>query len=297
MRAEPFMLSLPRIIEANVPLAPYTYFRIGGEAMYLGHIASEQDVVDAVDFAHTNHLRMTVLSGGSNVLVSDAGFDGIVLHMEMREAAVEGNTIRAGAGVPMAKLVATATAHGLEGISWAIGIPGMVGGSVRGNAGCFGGEVKDTLVSVRVYDMNAQAWQTLTNTACVFEYRDSMFKRHPELIITEATFALREGNTKDLAERVRAHIQLRVMKQDIGEKCAGCMFKNPKGAYAGELIELAGLKGFAIGGAHISKKHANFIVNDGNASAEDVRAIVAHVKEKVQQSFYIVLEEEIQYIS
>ena len=291
------MLPLPKHIERDVSLAAHTYFRIGGPARYFAHVSNEETLVSSVAFAKENNLRIFVLSGGSNVLVSDNGFDGLVLHMEMRDITVLGNVLRAESGVPMAKLVATGTMQGLSGVSWAIGVPGMVGGSVRGNAGCFGGEVKDVLTHVRAYDISTQEWRSLSNKECDFAYRESMFKHHPELIIVSADFLLRSGDKGAIADEVRAFTQARVAKQDIGEKCAGCMFKNPEGAHAGELIDRAGLKGYAIGGARISKKHGNFIVNDGNASANDVQKVVAHIKEKIQQSFHIALEEEIQFIS
>lgn len=286
----------PACIEERVVLAPFTYFRIGGPARYFARITNEQELIDAIAFAQEQRIRITVLSGGSNVLVSDEGFDGLVLHMEMRALRVDGEHIIAQSGVPMASLVQTASLHALAGLEWAIGIPGMVGGSVRGNAGCFGAEVKDTLVHVRAYDIHTRTWMTYTNAECVFAYRESMFKRHPELIIVEATFALTSGDKDAIIARVRDFTRTRIAKQDIGEKCAGCMFKNPEGEYAGRLIEEAGLKGFVIGGAKVSAKHGNFIVNTGDATATDVRAVVTHVQEKIKKDFGITLETEIQNI-
>lgn len=290
------MSSKPPHVEENVFLAPHTYFRIGGPAKYFAHITNEQELASAVAFAHENNLRFTTLSGGSNVLVSDEGFDGLVLHMETRDIRVQGNTITTESGVAMATLVRIATEHALTGLEWAIGIPGMVGGSVRGNAGCFGGEIKDVLTSVRVFDAEKCEWKEFSREECVFDYRESMLKHHPELIITSATFQLAQGDINQISETVREYTRTRVAKQDIGEKCAGCMFKNPKNAFAGKFIEDAGLKGFTIGGARVSTKHANFIVNEGSATARDVRAVVAHIQEKVKKDFGIALETEIQNI-
>jgi len=290
------MFSKPQHIEENVLLAPYTYFRIGGPAKYFAHITNEHDLRSAIIFARDNHLRFVVLSGGSNVLVSDEGYDGVVLHMESRDVRIADNMLSADAGVAMATLVREATERALTGIEWAIGIPGMVGGSVRGNAGCFGGEIKDVLTQVRVFDTKTLEYKEFSREACAFDYRESVFKYHPEYIIVSATFQLSRGDKNTITETVRAYTRTRVTKQDIGERCAGCMFKNPANAFAGKLIEDAGLKGFSIGGAKVSMKHANFVVNEGSASARDVCAVVAHIQEKVKKDFGITLETEIQNI-
>lgn len=284
-------------IRSAVPLAPYTYFKIGGPARFFAVAESVRDVTEAVRFAREHNVPFVILSGGSNVLVADEGFQGLVIKMELRRMFTELHTITAGSGVPMAQVVSEAVRQGLSGIEWAIGIPGAVGGSVRGNAGCFGGDIASVLDTVFVLNTETGETETLPASVCEFGYRDSLFKRRPEFIILEATFRLRPGDKEESQKLVRGYTVERVSKQDIGAQCAGCMFKNPSpDRPAGKLIDEAGLKGYTVGGAQISQRHANYVLNAHNATAADVAALTEHVRRTVQERFSVTLDPEIQFI-
>jgi len=223
--------------------------------------------------------------------------------------------------VPNAVAVARSVQEGLVGFEWAIGIPGTIGGSVRGNAGCFGGEMKDVVESVTIFNTETEEVERMENPACAFGYRDSMFKRSPHLIVVDALLRLREGD-KELSQKlVRHYTSLRTASQDIGEASAGCIFKNvawPKDAAlrgrllrlvpelaefdgqavipVGFLIDRLGLKGKTIGQVGISKKHGNYLVNRGGATAEEVIMMIGFLKERIHRKYDLHPEEEIQYI-
>ncbi len=284
-------------IRSAVPIAPHTYFKIGGPARFFAVATSIDDVREAVAFAQAHALPFVVISGGSNVLVSDNGFPGLVIKMDLRRMFTELHTITAGAGVPMAQVVSESVKQGLAGIEWAIGIPGAVGGSVRGNAGCFGGDVASVLDSAYVLNTETGEVESMPASVCEFGYRDSVFKHHPEFIILEATFRLCSGEKEASQKLVKSYTLERVSKQDIGARCAGCIFKNPStDTPAGKLIDQAGLKGYAIGGAQISERHANYFLNTHGATASDIAALAAHAQAVVKERFGIELEPEIQYI-
>lgn len=297
-------------IQEHVSLKPYTVFKIGGPARYFCEIQTTKELRDAMQWAKERNAPFVVLGAGSNVLVSDEGCPGLVIHMQMRGMEkIEDTILRFDAGVSMAAAVHFALSCGLGGFEWAIGIPGTIGGSVFGNAGCFGGEMKDVVESIDVFNTSTMALQHYSNTACNFSYRHSIFKEYPEWIIVNATLKLPPLDSAHGAALVREYGKQRVTTQDIGSQCAGCIFKNPArsddwvtpsdgGAKipAGQLIDEAGLKGTKVGGATVSLKHGNFIVNTGNATASDVRQLIAFIKEKVKSVYDIELEEEIRYI-
>lgn len=308
-------------IKEHISLAPYTVYKIGGPARYFGEAASAADILQGLDYAKAHGVPVLILGAGSNVLISDRGFSGLVIHIVNGDIKVQGSEVVADAGVSMARLVAIVAARGLTGIEWAIGIPGTVGGSVRGNAGCFGGEMKDVVDTVRVYDQSRGQEFILPADHAEFQYRDSVFKRHPEWIIISAAFALLSGDPARSQELIREYALKRSNTQAIGSKSAGCIFKNVSWGRkdidktkllarfpdfqqfaaastlpAAYLIDRAGLKGRRIGDIEISEKHANYFVNYGSGTAEEVVMLVAVAKEYVHRLFGISLEEEIQYV-
>lgn len=317
------------IIEENIPLAPYTTFKIGGPARFFTRAKSENEVREAVQFARARNQKIYILGNGSNVLISDAGFDGLVIKMELQETGVDGAYLTIGAGVPMAKAAAESAKHKLAGFAWAVGVPGTVGGAVYGNAGCFGGEMKEVVEKVRVLDLSDKAVpvREFANTECEFAYRESIFKLHPEWIILKATLAL-QLRPEETGAEIKAITKERLLEQAIGEKTAGSTFKgieltedmiahiyrhdqrwkkghpntcwifeNRRGYIsAGFIIELAGLKKMRVGAAEVSLKHANFILNTGNATAEHVIMLIGIIKERVHRMFGVHLEEEIRYV-
>lgn len=309
-------------IRENVLLAPFTVYSIGGPAQYFAEARTGEEIREAVAFGRGKGVPFFILGAGSNVLVSDKGFPGIVIRIAGGEIDVRGETIRADAGVKMASLAAAAARASLTGFEWGIGIPGSLGGSVRGNAGCFGSEMKDVVSRVDILDTNDRELlvREFLPGDCEFGYRHSIFKSHPEWIILSATLSLEKGNSDSIQERIRGITRDRTEKQDIGTKSCGCIFKNAAWGATGRkefllkrfpeyleiadfpnipaafLIDQAGLKGERAGGAVISQKHANFFINEGGASAEDVRRLIRRAKDRVRQRYGIELEPEIQYV-
>lgn len=308
-------------MQEHVSLAPYTIYKIGGLARYFTEVRTGEELCRALQFAHEKHVPFFVLGAGSNMLISDHGFEGLAIRMTGGEVRVEGERVIADAGVMMARVVVACAEAGLTGFEWGIGVPGSIGGSVRGNAGCFGGEMKDVIERVDVYDASKAVRSILRAASCDFAYRDSLFKRHPEWVIVSATLRLQRGERDAIRNRIAEVTRERTLKQDIGTKSCGCIFKNvswdscveSKDALcarnlefvpfknnthipASFLLDRAGMKGRTAGRVRISHAHANFFINEGGASAEEVRALIADAKNAVFRMFDIRLEEEIQYI-
>lgn len=308
-------------IKQNVPLAPYTVYKVGGSARYFTEIKEPGELTGALSFAKENGTPFFVLGAGSNILVSDKGYNGLVIHLSMGGLEIRGTTAKAGAALSMASVVAKTAQAGLSGFEWAIGVPGTIGGSVRGNAGCFGKEMKDVVQSVQFLDTATGEQKEFSNKQCEFAYRDSIFKKHPEWIIVCAALGLADGNSKEIQERIKNITLDRTKKQDIGTKSCGCIFKNVpwdrkdidkeailarfpdmpssgtvEGIPVSYLLDHAGLKGRRVGRVSVSPKHANFFVNEGGATAEEVVMLISIAKDAVKRKFGIVLEEEIQYV-
>lgn len=316
-------------IKEDTSLSGYTIYKIGGPAKFFVEVRNSKELEEALEWAEGKMLPIFILGAGSNILVSERGFDGLVIHIISREVKVDGERLTADAGVMMAKAVLESANVGLTGFEWAIGIPGTIGGSVRGNAGCFGGEMKDVVESVRILRSKAGrsglqdqfSLLTLNNSECEFSYRDSIFKRHPEWVILSVTLKLKKGDQKEIQARIASITKERSEKQDIGSKTCGCIFKNipwtrkdinkskllerfPELAQfkdqsnipASFLIDQAGLKGRRVGKVFISPKHANFFVNEGGASADEVIILIGIAKDTVRRKYGMLLEEEIQFV-
>ena len=289
-------------IKENILLAPYTVFKIGGPARFFCEVKDKEDLAEAFLLAKEKSLPVFVLGAGSNVLVSDEGFAGLVIKINFGGLNVVptqgrdgGSKIVASAGVSMARAVNFAAENNLGGFEWGVGIPGTIGGSVFGNAGCYGWEIKDVVDSVEIFD--GESFKNLRNSECRFTYRDSIFKKHPDWIIFGATLKLAPAGPKESRAKILEYSKKRAVSQNIGSECAGCIFKNPKpDMAAGFLIDAAGLRGKQFGKAMVSKKHANFIINTGGATARDVRALIGLVKAEVQKKHGVLLEEEIRII-
>lgn len=311
----------PMEIKENTSLAPHTVYKIGGPAYFWAEVRTPEELIAALSFAKEKNVDFFVLGAGSNILVSDRGYPGLIIHLADDKVEISGTKVKVGAAVMMASVVAKTAQADLGGFEWAIGIPGTFGGSVRGNAGCFGGEVKDVVESVDVFDSKKVTSYALPATSCEFGYRDSIFKRHPEWIILSATLALKKGNPDEIQKKIKEITLERTKKQDIGTKSCGCIFKNVSWGRrdinreqlisrfpellqfkersnipASFLIDAAGLKGGQVGKVFVSPRHANYLVNQGGATAEEVVMLIAIVKDTVRRKFGIILEEEIQYV-
>ena len=308
-------------IKENVLLASCTIYKIGGPARYFTEVKNADEIKEAIQCAEEKKIPFFVLGAGSNMLVSDRGFDGLAIRMSGGEVKTDGERLIADAGVMMARAVMESARAGMSGFEWGVGIPGIVGGSVRGNAGCFGGEMKDVVESVEIFDASAAASRRLAAAECKFAYRDSIFKKHPEWVIVSATLKLKKGQPEAIQNEIRRITAERAAKQNIGAKSCGCVFKNipwlrrdidreklladfpelerfsaQENIPASFLIDRAGEKGVRAGAVYVSDKHANYFINDGGGAAADVAELAAVVKDAVKSTYGILLEEEIQYI-
>ena len=285
----------------NEPLSRHTTYHVGGPARYFIRSTNEKDLVEALQFAKSNKLPFFILGNGSNTLFPDEGFPGVVIHMEDRTITSKGDTVSVGCGVFMRQLVNSALENGLTGLENLAGIPGTVGGAVRGNAGTWHTEVKDVLQNVLVIDADNpdKETQIFKPADCRFGYRDSIFKHQKNLVITRASFKCLRGDIDKSRQLIEEDRQNRHERQPYDYPSAGSVFKNPDpehGIYSGALIEQAGLKGYSVGGAMVSDKHANFIVNVNKASSSDILQIISTVQESVEKKFSIKLEPEIQIV-
>ena len=288
-------------LRRNTSLAPFTTFRIGGPAEYLAVIRRLDDLIAALTLLHRTQTPFLLLGGGSNILISDAGIPGLTIvnqckaiHWPEHSQQNEQTVVEVEAGAPLAGFARESVNRGLAGLSWAVSIPGSVGGAIVGNAGAHGGDIASVLASARVWREGRE--ETWPADKMAFGYRNSRLKRtqpnQTPAVILSAAFRLTPDTEGRAAEQARAAIQHRRRTQPT-EKSAGSIFKNPPGDYAGRLIELAGLKGRCAGDACISEKHANFIINRGRAAAADVLALMALARREVWRQFGVLLEPEI----
>ncbi len=282
------------IIRENEPLSLHTSFHIGGPAAVLAFPADTAELSALVRFARENEVPLRILGGGTNLLVCDEGVDALVVRLPAQgQLALDGDALFVGAGVGKAFAAQAAADAGLAGLEFFHGIPGTVGGGVRMNAGAYGGETAQSVVRVTAMDENGNI-RLYERDSLDFGYRHSLFSEHPELVVLSAEFALTPDDPEAIRSRMRELAARRREKQPLEYPSAGSVFKRPEGYYAGKLIEDAGLKGFSIGGAQVSEKHAGFIINRGGASAKDVKALVAHIQKTVLDAFGVQLVCEIE---
>jgi len=278
-----------KMMKSNVELAAYTTFKIGGPADWFCEAFSEKELLEAVKFAQEKKLPYFILGGGSNVLVSDLGFRGVVIRMENGEWRIGNEKIIAEAGIILDKLVNIATENSLSGLEFAAGIHGTLGGAVVGNAGAWQESFGDKVERVKILDENGQ-FKWLNHDECQFVYRQSRFKKRKEIVL-EVELKLTQGDKGEIQRKMTANLKKREGQPQ--EPSAGSIFINPKPQSAGDLIEKCGLKGKQIGEAKISEKHANFIVNLGGAKAQDVLKLIALAREEVKKKFDLNLELEV----
>ncbi len=321
-----------RKFKENVPLAKFTNYKIGGPARFFFEVKTEADIKWAVAEAKLYKLPYFILGGGTNLLVNDTGFDGLILRINIGGIAANGTLLAAGAGIPMEKLTAYAAKKSLMGLDWAGGLPGTLGGAIRGNAGCFGGEIKDNIKAVRSFNIKTMRSVTRNVAQCRFGYRTSIFKQRSGEIILGAALRMKKGDKKKIFAVLHKEKAWRRARHPLEYPNAGSVFQNvplsqilnPRGKKyctavknlmvhyrgssfsiktdpvpviaAAKLIGESRLAGKRCGGAVISSKHTNFIVNTGNATARDVFRLMALIKAKVHQKFGIWLEPEIQIV-
>ncbi len=283
-------------IQSNVPLAPFTTFKIGGPAKYLLRAKTVQEIEQALTEAKKNNLSVFILGGGSNVLIHDQGFDGLVIKIEIGGVEITDNFVKAGAGLPFSAVIRMAVAKQLAGLEFATGVPASVGGAVWANLGCRGSEISKVLESCTALNHQGEI-KTFNNVDCQYSYRDSIFKHEPWIIL-DATFKLLSGDAAMLRRLMVELSNLKKKEQNVGADTAGCTFRNPPDApkTAAQYIDELGLKGYRIGDAMVSTTHANFILNVGHATADHVVQLVSYIKQQVRDRSGIQLMEEIEYV-
>lgn len=304
-------------IQENIALAPLTSFRVGGEAKFYVEVKDTEQLKESLRWAKEKGLDFFVLGGGTNLLVSDDGFSGLIIRMKMNEVKINETALEAQAGVPLIKAINVAAENGLTGLEMLAGIPGTVGGAVRGNAGAYGSEICSTVKSVKIYDVEKDEETSYEGTLCDFSYRSSLFKKNKNLIVLSVVLELEKGSREEIQAKTKETIVKRASMGLHGVKSAGSFFMNPtveneqlkeefekeKGVAArgnklpaGWVIEQAGLRGKKIGGAAISEKHANYVINAEDARAEEVIMLVSYIKQQVRDQFGIQLQEEVNYL-
>ena len=286
------------VVKRGAPIAPYTTFGIGGPADVLVEVYNERALQQVAREAVASRMRWLLIGGGSNLLVGDTGFRGLVVVNRIEHLHVNGTHIVAGAGADLGEVVEAAREHSLSGIEFAIDIPGTVGGAIRGNAGAFGRSVGD--ISTRIRLLEGTELVDRTPAELGFAYRHSALKTNDHIVV-EAEFALTPGDRAEMDRLMGQHAAQRARRKEKGLHTAGCFFKNPvladgQKVAAGQLLEAAGAKEIRDGGAGVHAYHANYIVNLGGASAEDVLRVAKEMRRRVQESAGITLEEEVMVV-
>lgn len=314
-------------IEENIPLANFTTFKIGGPAKYFIKTESIEDLIYAIDFAKSKNEPFFILGGGSNLLISDKGFNGLVINIPVsgwenseRNLYINDSRVYFDAGISLSKLISFVFQNSLSGFEWAVGIPGTLGGAVRGNSGAFGKGTGDFVETVDALDSSTMKIKKLSGEECGFYYRGSNFRKNKNLIILRGVFSLQKDDKENIQARMKENLLDRSKKNSAAlGKSAGCFFKNipwenvdkeylinnfpeiqdksesPK-LPTGYLIDCVGLKGVEIGGASVPNEHANYIINKNNATAADVLDLANLIREKIYDKYKIELEEEVELV-
>jgi len=309
-------------LQKNVPLRDLSNYKIGGRAAYFLDASNKKELIEGVkEFKKESpNGKIFILGGATNILICDEGFDGLVIHNNIKGIKRNGNDLTIGSMESMENVNQFAIANALSGLEWSGGLPGSIGGAVRGNAGAFGGEIKDSVKQVESLDLQTLEEKTRSANECEFSYRNSIFKKSAaQEFITYVTLTLVPSDQRKVQEETLNKIEYRKVKHPLEYPSAGSVFKNisfetiPQNLQsewqpfiktdpfsvipAAKIIALAGLAGIKVGDAMLSEKHTNFIVNLGNAKATDVKKVIEIIKAKVKEKFGIDLEEEIMYLN
>lgn len=281
----------------NEPLSLHSSFRIGGEADCFAKPDSEEALVSVINAARECEVPYIVIGCASNILFSDKGFRGVVIStLGLKNIEINGNLVRAGAGVTMPLLSSRAQKNSLDGMRFMCGIPGTVGGGVFMNAGAYGGEIACILTSSRYYDTERGEIFSLSSGEHDFGYRHSSYMEHSERIILSADFSLTPGDPDEIKAGCEELLRRRAEKQPLEFPSAGSTFKRYPGFFTAQLIDECGLKGLTVGGAQVSEKHAGFVINRGGATAVDVLTLVEKIKETIKKERGIDIECEIRFV-
>lgn len=280
----------------NEPMSKHTSFKIGGNADYFIIINSVQELKDVLKLANNNNIPITLVGNGTNLLVRDGGIRGVVIKLNLNNFKIKRSSneiqITAESGMTLATLSLIAGKEEIAGLEFLSGIPGTIGGALRMNAGAYGSEMKDIVVKSRYMTLDGKI-KTLNLEEHKFEYRNSIFSKLKDSIIIDTTIRAQKGNKKEIDEKVKEYSNLRKEKQPLEYPNAGSTFKRKEGFVTAKLIDECGLKGYSVGDAEISTKHAGFVINKGKAAASDVLNLVKHVKNEIKNKFDLDIELEI----
>lgn len=290
-------LTTPEQVQTAVPLSGMTTMHVGGPADVVITPYGLEETKKVIGRLIEEDVPWVVLGRGSNVLASDIGYDGVVVRIaeNLQNLRMEGNTLIAQAGATLTSIARWAGAKGFAGMEFASGIPGTLGGGIYMNAGAYGGEMKDIVTKVRVLDMTGQVIE-LSNEEMQFGYRYSILQKKTWVVL-EAELQLTKDDPEAIKARMKELAHKRREKQPLDEYSSGSTFKRPEGHFAGALIEQAGLKGYAVGGAKVSEKHAGFVINTGEANCREVVELIHQIMVKVKETSGVELEPEVRYLA
>ena len=287
----------------NEPLSKHSSFKIGGEARYAIFPKNKNEMITTIETVKHNNVKFAIVGNGSNLLFDDDGFDGAIIFTKNMSSteyihSASGTFIRAECGKSLTELASeTGKKHSLTGLEFAYGIPGTLGGAVYMNAGAYGGQMSDVVIETEYFDPSTNEIKVISKEEHDFSYRHSIFEDHPEYVILSTLIELKEGNAEEIFATMSKNMSARKEKQPLEYPNAGSTFKRPGGnLFAGKLIEDSGLKGYTVGGAQVSEKHAGFTINRGGATCRDVLAVIEHTKATVLEKFGVELECEVIYI-
>ena len=279
------------------PLYKHTTYRVGGPAKLFVKVQHVDGLIEVIKYSRKHRIPLFVIGRGSNLLFSDKSFDGIIISLEnMNQYHVNGSEVTAQCGVTMIKLAYDCAKIGLSGFEFMGGIPGNIGGGIFMNAGAYKSCLSEVVKSVKVLDERLKVVE-LSKDEMEFSYRHSIIQDHPKWIVLEATFELENKSVEEINETLDKRKERRMSTQPWNKPSAGSVFRNPEGSSAWKYIDDAGLRGYEIGGAQVSPKHSNFIVNNGYASAKDIYDLIFYVQKTVQDQFGVLLKPEVRFIN
>lgn len=280
----------------NVSFKTLTSYKIGKTAKNVLFPSDIDNLVEAIKYLKENNIQFFILGSGSNIIIPDKDYEGVVIKLNnLNNLKYKGNFVIVGAGYYLPKLVKETINEGLAGLEWALGIPSSVGGAVVGNAGAYLSSFFDFIRTVTILDENLEI-KVLNKEDIIYSYRHTSFKDNKKIIVLEVLLELSRGNYESSMALVEDRTKRRVESQPLEYPSAGSVFRNPEGMFAGKLIEDLGIKGHIIGGAQVSEKHANFIINIGNATGEDIKKLIFYIKDKVKERYDVDLFLEQEFV-
>ena len=288
-------LNIGKVI-SNYLLKEHTSYKVGGKAICAVVPDDEEGLSILLEYLKNNNIKHKILGNGTNVIFNDSGYNGVIIKLDnFNTLKIINNKVIVGAGYPINKLAIRVSRLGFTGLEFATGIPGTVGGAVYMNAGAYKSDIGYVLTSIKVLTPNYQI-KTMYNKDLNFHYRSSFLQKNKDYICLEATFSLIKGNSDEIMELIEERKKRRIETQPLEFPSAGSVFRNPEGDFAGRIIEEIGYKGKSIGGAKVSEKHANFIINNGSATGEEIKELINEIKTKVKEKYNIELKVEQEFV-